>query len=112
MSHHLKASTIVETLVASVVILTTFTGVFMLMGSLIPQTTLSRDYMAMRHDRDSILCVISESGIMNKVTLNREWGQMNVYVTDIELYHTQIEIVSVMCNGQTYKQLYLIDNGR
>lgn len=110
MKRYYKASTIVETLLASVVIMASFTIILMLFGGLMRKTTVGRDYAQMRNARDSIIAVISENGLHSDMVHYAEWGRIEIKMLSTEPDFSEIECISLMSNGQTYRQTYLIHN--
>ena len=63
MRHHYRANTIVETLVASVIIMTAFSCIFILFGNMMRKVSSGKDYLDMKHTRDSVILVVSDYGI-------------------------------------------------
>lgn len=110
MAQNIKASTIAETLIASVIIMVSFSCLLLIFGSLMRKSDLGRDYIDMRHSRDSIVTAISENGIFGNFTIHKKWGRMKVSPLNSGTGLTEIEIISVMLNGQSYRQVYLIYN--
>ena len=110
MRRYFKASTIVETLLASVIVMVSFTIIMMLFGGLMRKTTMGRDYAQMRSARDSIVAVISENGLHSEMTHNAQWGRIEIKILSMEPDFSEIESISLMSNGLTYRQTYLIHN--
>lgn len=110
MKQNVKASTLVETLIASVVIIISFSCFLMISGDLMRKLDIGRDYIDMRHSRDSVVAAISEKGVYGKFTVNKKWGLMKVSPLNDNRVLTEVEIVSEMLNGQSYRQVYLIYN--
>lgn len=110
MRRYYKASTIVETLLASVIIMVSFAIILMLFGGLMRKTTMGRDYAQMRSARDSIVAVISENGLHSETTHNAQWGRIEIKILSSGSGCSEIESISLMSNGQTYRQTYLIHN--
>lgn len=108
MIHRFKASTIVETLIASVVIMTAFASVLMLFGTLTSRISSGRDYIRMKHARDAVLASVSQDGLYGDRMVIEEWGRVEVKVLNQNLPFIEIEAVSEMTNGQIYRQIYLI----
>mgnify|MGYP003294950073 CR=1 FL=1 len=110
MKQTIKASTLAETLIASVIIMISFSCILLLFGSLMRKFDLGRSYIDMKHSRDSIVTAVSENGIYGKITIIKKWGKMNVAPLYDNKGLTEIEIESEMLNGQKYRQIYLIQN--
>ncbi len=110
MRHPYRANTIVETLVASVIIMTAFSCIFILFGNMIRKASSGKDYLDMKHTRDSVILVVSDFGIYGDMVVLEHWGIMTVKEIDRNQYFTEIEVKSEMNNGYTYKQVYLIEN--
>lgn len=110
MKRYYKASTIVETLLASVIVMVSFAIILMLFGGLMRKTTMGRDYAQMRSARDSIVAVISENGLYRDITHYAQWGRIEIRILSAEHDFSEIESISLMSNGQTYRQTYLIHN--
>lgn len=110
MNRRFKASTIVETLLASVIVMTAFACILLLFGSLTRRTALSNTYIEMKQSRDSLLKEITSNGLSGEMSLSAEWGHMTVRVITANGNCTELEIVSTMLNGMAYRQNYLISN--
>ena len=59
---------------------------------------------------DSIVAVISENGLHSETTHNAQWGRIEIKILSMEPDFSEIESISLMSNGQTYRQTYLIHN--
>lgn len=105
-----RASTIVEALLASLIIMVSFAIVLMLFGGLMRKTSIGQDYIQMRNARDSLVSVISENGMHGDLTHDARWGRIEIKILSIETSFSEIESISLMSNGQTYRQIYLIHN--
>lgn len=110
MKRYYKASTLVETILASVIVMVSFAIILMLFGGLMRKTTMGQDYAQMRSVRDSIVAVLSENGLPSDMTHYAQWGRIEIKILAAETDFSEIESISLMSNGQTYRQTYLIHN--
>ena len=110
MKRYYKASTLVETILASVIVMVSFAIILMLFGGLMRKTSIGRDYVQMRNARDSIVVAISENGLHSDLTHYAQWGRIEIKILSAYSGCSEIESISLMSNGQTYRQTYLIHN--
>lgn len=103
MKKRLKASTLPETLVATIIIVASFLALMTVSVMLSRRTTGFREYVRMRECRDSVITALT-AGLRPEHQLQREWGTLTLTENGEEVI-----IETRLVSGQKYLIRYLVD---
>ena len=101
----LKGSTLVETLVATLIIVVSFMAFMAIAVQVHRRSAGFTLYMEMRQCRDSVITGMARDGEARDLSLLRPWGTLQTESRG----GGEVAVRTKLVSGQTYELIYLVD---